>query len=261
MYTNDWNAFSSLNIRISSLYQRILRLSDTHHFHIKDKLRNYMSPKCHDVSEYVIIYFINYTDADKKSGRVSIEYRHYKKTGKIASYRNGSYVMDLTNENLAEAMNKSESDIQKILNPEYTVMIQGIQDGNSLREIRRYKDGTYKELYKNQLYTRTNEYAEAEIDRITKDQEELSVTQDKIKEFPLLEPYLHEIHIKIQQLRYEKSKLITRNDELSFEIQKLKGRGPCQRLRRKHEANVSDLMTQLKNIGETGDSDLPVNHL
>jgi regulator of replication initiation timing len=220
-----------------------------------------MSPKWHDVSEYVIIYFINYEDADKKSGRVSIEYRHYKKTGKISSYRNGSYVMDLTNENLAKAMNKSESEIQKILNPEYTVMIQGIQDGNSLREIRRYEDGTYKELYKNQLYTRTNEYAEAEIDRITKDQEDLIVMEDKINQFPLLESYLREIYIKIQQLRYEKSKLITRNDELSFEIQKLKGRGFWQRVRRTHEANLSDLMTQLKNIGETGNSHIPVNHL
>jgi hypothetical protein len=220
-----------------------------------------MSPEWHDVSEYVIIYFKNYEDADKKSGRVSIEYRHYKKTRKISSYRNGSYVMELTNEKLADAMDKSESEIQNILNPEYTVMIQGIQDGNSLREIRRYEDGTYKELYENQLYTRTNEYAEAEIDRITKDQEELTVMQDKIKEYPLLQPYLHEIHIKIQQLRYEKSKLISRNDKLSFEIQKLKGRGLWQRVRREHEANLSDLMTQLKNIGETGNSDLPVNYL
>lgn len=215
-----------------------------------------MAPKWHDVSEYVIIYFTNYTDADKKSGRVSIEYRHYKKTGKIEVYRNGAYIRDLSFVELAEAMHKSESVIQEILNPEYTVMIQGIQDGNSLREIRRYEDGTYKELYQNQLYTRTNEYAEAEIDRITKDQEELSVMQDKIKEFPLLEPYLHEIYIKIQQLRYEKSKLITRNDELSFEIQKLKGRGLWQRVKREHEANLSDLMTQLKNIGETDDSHL-----
>lgn len=220
-----------------------------------------MSLKWHDVNEYVIIYFINYEDADKKSGRVSIEYRHYKKTGKIASYRNGSYVMDLTNENLAEDMNKSESEIQKILNPEYIVMIQGIQDGNSLREIRRYKDGTYKELYKSQLYTRTNEYAEAEIDRITKDQEELSVMQEKIEKYQLLEPYLRELHTKLQKLRLEKSRLIARNDKLSLEIQKLKGRGPWQRLRRRYETNLSDLMTQLKNISETGDSDLFVNHL
>jgi hypothetical protein len=112
-----------------------------------------MSLKWHDVSEYVIIYFMKYLDAYKQTGgQVSIEYRHYKKTGKIASYRNGSYVMDFTEATLADAMDKSESDIQKILNPEYTVMIQGIQDGNYLREIRRYKNGTYKELYKNQLF-------------------------------------------------------------------------------------------------------------
>ena len=208
-----------------------------------------MTTKWHDVSEYVIIYFKCYTDADKKSGRVSIEYRHYKKTGKIEVHRNGEYFRDLTKEELADAMDKSESDISEILNPEYTVMIQGIQDGNSLREIRRYKDGTYKELYKNQLFTLTNEYAEAEIDRITTDQEDLSVMQDKIKEFPILAPYLHEIHEKVQRLRYEKSKLIEKNDELSFEIQKLKGRGLWQRVRRKHETNLSDLMTQLKNIG------------
>jgi hypothetical protein len=137
-------------------------------------------------------------------------------------------------------------------------MIQGIQDGNSLREIRRYEDDTYKELRQNQLFTRTKQYAEAEIDRITQDQAELSVMQDKIIEFPLLTTYLREIYVKTQGLRYEKSKLIARNDELSFRIQELKNRGFFERINRKHEANLSDLMTQLKNIGE--DSDLPANH-
>ena len=165
--------------------------------------------------------------------------------------------MDLTKEDLPDAMGMSESEVESALNPKYTLMIQGIQDGNSLREIRRYEDDTYKELHQNQLFTRTKEYAEAEIDRITQDQAELSVMQDKIKEFPPLTTYLRAIYVKTQGLRYEKSKLIAKNDELSFEIQKLKGRGLWQRVRREHEANLSDLMTQLKNIG---DSDIPANH-
>ena len=220
-----------------------------------------MPSEFHNVSEYVIIYFKNYTDADKKSGRVSIEYRHYKTTGKIQSYRNGAYVMDLTKEDLPDATGMSESDVESALNPEYTVMIQGIQDGKYLREIRRYEDDTYKELCQNQLFTRTKEFAEAEIDRITQYQAELSVMQDKIIEFPLLTTYLHEIYGKTQRLRLEKSQLIARKDELSFKIKELKNRGLFQRIGRTHEANLSDLMTQLKNIGETGDSDLPVNRL
>ena len=42
-----------------------------------------MTTQWHDVSEYVIIYFKTYIDADKISGLTSIEYRHYKKTEKI----------------------------------------------------------------------------------------------------------------------------------------------------------------------------------
>ena len=154
-------------------------------------------------------------------------------------------------------MSISESDVDNVLHPMYDVMIQGIEDGAYLREIRRYKDGTYKELQKNQLFTLTKEYSEAEIDRITKGQAELSLMQEKITEFPLLATYLHGFYDEVQRLRHEKSKLIARNEKLSLEIQNLKARGLFQRIRRHNEAKLSDLMTQLKNISETGDNELP----
>ena len=44
-------------------------------------------------------------------------------------------------------------------------------------------------------------------------------------------------------------------------IDQLKNRGFLQRINRKHEANFSDLMTQLKNISKTDDDDLHMNHL